>query len=76
MTLHTENEKGETQSFIVTTMNDETLTVDGNNPLCGRQVIFKLEILGVRDPNEEEIEAGGPVNEGPDIHEALTVPIQ
>ena len=75
-TLHTENEKGGQQSFIVTTMDDETLTVDGNNPLCGRKVIFKLEILGVRDPTEEEIEAGGPVNEGPDIHEALTVPIQ
>ena len=75
-TLHTENEKGETQSFIVTRLDDETLTVDGNNPLCGRQVMFKLEVLGVRDPTEEEIEAGGPVSEGPDIHEALTVPLQ
>ncbi|MBT8002603.1 MAG: peptidylprolyl isomerase [Rhodospirillales bacterium] len=75
-TLHTENEKGETQSFIVTRLDDETLTVDGNNPLCGRQVMFKLEVLGVRDPTEEEFEAGGPVSEGPDIHEALTVPLQ
>ncbi len=75
-TLHTENEKGETQSFIVTRIDDETLTVDGNNPLCGRQVLFNLEILGVRDATEEEIEAGGPIEEGPDIPEALTVPLQ
>lgn len=75
-TLYTENEKGETQSFIVTRMDDETLTVDGNNPLCGRQVIFNLEILGVRDATEEEFEAGGPINEGPDIPEALTMPLQ
>ncbi len=76
-TLHAENEKGETQSFIVTRIDDETLTVDGNNPLCGRKVIFNLEVLGVRDAIEEEIEAGGPVDAaGADIPEALTVPLQ
>lgn len=76
MTIHTENEKGEARSFIVTRMDDETLTVDGNNPLSGRKVIFKLEILGVRDATDEEIEAGGPIGVAPDIDEALTVPIQ
>jgi FKBP-type peptidyl-prolyl cis-trans isomerase SlyD len=33
-----ENDKGLTRSFIVTRMDRETLTVDGNNPLCGREV--------------------------------------
>ncbi|MBT7956883.1 MAG: peptidylprolyl isomerase [Rhodospirillaceae bacterium] len=75
-TLHAENEKGEQHSFIVTRIDDETLTVDGNNPLCGRKVNFMLEVLGVRDATEEEIEAGGPIGEGPDIPEALTVPLQ
>ena len=75
-TIHTENEKGEERRFIVTRMDDETLTVDGNNPLSGRNVIFKLEILGVRDATEEEIEAGGPIGVAPDIDEALTVPLQ
>jgi len=41
--------------------------IDGNNPLCGRAVIFKLEILLVRDATEEEIAAGGKVEAGPDI---------
>ncbi len=74
-TIFTENEKGESKSFIVTRIDDKTLTVDGNNPLCGRKVLFKLEILSVRDATEEEIEAGGPVGEKPDIDESLTIPI-
>jgi len=48
-------------------MDDQTLTVDGNNPLCGRDLIFKLEILTVRDATMEEIEAGTRVVNGPDI---------
>ena len=62
-----ENEKGEPKEFIVTRMDDKTLTVDGNNPLCGRDLIFKLEILTVRDATDEEIEAGTKVVDGPDI---------
>ena len=59
MTITMENEKGEPRNFIVTRIDDKTLTVDGNNPLCGRQVIFTLEILSVRDATEEEIALGG-----------------
>ena len=62
-----ENDKGEPREFIVTRLDDKTLTVDGNNPLCGRDLIFKLEILTVRDATEEEIEAGTKVVDGPDI---------
>ncbi len=25
------------------------VTLDGNHPLCGREVLFKLEVLSVRD---------------------------
>lgn len=60
-----ENDKGETMNFLVTRMDDKTLTIDGNNPLSGREVIFRLEILSVRDATPEEIEAGGSVDAGP-----------
>lgn len=56
-----ENNKGQTRSFIVTRVDEKTLTVDGNNPLCGREVLFRLEVLSVRDATEEEIGAGGAV---------------
>lgn len=67
MKILMENEKGEPREFIVTRMDNKTLTVDGNNPLCGRDLIFKLEILTVRDATVEEIEAGTRVVKGPDI---------
>lgn len=67
MTILMENENGDKKEFIVTRMDDKTLTVDGNNPLCGRDLIFKLEVLTVRDATDEEIEAGTKVIDGPDI---------
>lgn len=66
-----ENDKGQTRSFLVTRMDDETLTVDGNNPLCGREVVFTLEILGVRDATAEETRAGGAIMPGADIDPSL-----
>jgi FKBP-type peptidyl-prolyl cis-trans isomerase SlyD len=62
-----ENDQGNTKSFLVTRVDARTVTIDGNNPLCGREVIFKLDILLVRDASEEEIAAGGKVEAGPDI---------
>ena len=71
MTITMENEKGESRNFIVTRCDDQTLTVDGNNPLCGREVTFMLEVLSVRDATDEEIELGGPVGADPDLNEIL-----
>jgi len=66
-----ESEKGQTRSFIVTRMDDKSLTIDGNNPLCGREVIFALEILTVRDATDEETGAGGAIIAGADIDPSL-----
>ena len=70
-TITMENEKGEMKNFIVTRFDDKTLTVDGNNPLCGRAVTFVLEVLSIRDATEEEIEHGGAVDANPDLNEIL-----
>ena len=70
-TITMENDKGEMKSFIVTRFDDKTLTVDGNNPLCGREVSFVLEVLSIRDATEEEIELGGAVDANPDLNEIL-----
>ncbi len=71
MSILMENEQGQTKSFLVTRVDEKSVTIDGNNPLCGREVIFKLEILNVRDATEEEIEAGGPLDAEPDISEIV-----
>ena len=62
-----ENDKGQTKTFTVTRIAEDVIVIDGNNPLCGREVIFKLEILSVRDATEEEMEYGGTPERGPDI---------
>ena len=74
-TITMENDKGQPRNFIVTRIDDKTLTVDGNNPMCGRDVIFKLEILSVRDATDEEIEFGGAIVEEPEIEGTTKVPI-
>ncbi|MBT3347895.1 MAG: peptidylprolyl isomerase [Thiotrichales bacterium] len=75
MKIVMENDKGDPKEFIVTRIDDETLTVDGNNPLCGRDLLFTLEILSVREATVEELEAGTKIVEGPDIEYANAVPI-
>jgi FKBP-type peptidyl-prolyl cis-trans isomerase SlyD len=70
-----ENDRGQTRSFLVTHMDDETLTVDGNNPLCGREVVFTLEILTVRDATDAETRAGGTIDSGADIDPSLLRPV-
>ena len=70
-----ENDKGQTRSFLVTHLDDETLTVDGNNPLCGREVVFTLEILTVRDATEAETRAGGAIHASAAIDPSRLRPI-
>ena len=70
-----ENDSGQTRRFLVTRLDDETLTVDGNNPLCGREVVFRLEVLTVRDATGEEMKAGGAIEAAPDIEPSRLRPI-
>ena len=70
-----QNDKGEARSFLVTRMDGETLTVDGNNPLCGREVVFRLEILSVRDATVDEMKAGGAIGTAPDVDPSLMRPV-
>ncbi|HKK14123.1 MAG TPA: peptidylprolyl isomerase, partial [Gammaproteobacteria bacterium] len=67
--------QGQTRTFYVTRIAGDYITIDGNNPLSGREVIFKLEILTVRDATEEEIQFGGKIEEGPDTPGSKQVPI-
>jgi FKBP-type peptidyl-prolyl cis-trans isomerase SlyD len=76
MAILMESDSGQTKTFLVTRVDAKSVTIDGNNPLCGREVIFRLEILLVRDATDEEIEFGGKVEEGPDLKGVTQVSIQ
>ncbi|MFZ9298679.1 MAG: FKBP-type peptidyl-prolyl cis-trans isomerase [Hylemonella sp.] len=70
-----ENDKGQTRSFVVTWMDDEKLTVDGNNPLSGREVVFSLQILTVRDATDDETRVGESISAKVDVDPALMRPV-
>ena len=75
MSILMEGAQGQTRSFLVTRMDDETLTVDGNNPLCGREVVFTLKILTVREASDEEMKTGVAPGAAADIDPSLMRPV-
>ena len=62
-----ENDLGQTKSFMVTRIQGNMITIDGNNPLCGRHVVFKVDVVTVRDATDKDIaftaEPGGAPND-------------
>jgi FKBP-type peptidyl-prolyl cis-trans isomerase SlyD len=61
-----ENTLGQMKSFLVTKIEGDKITFDGNNPLCGREVIYQVKVLSVRDATAEEKECGGKVEANPE----------
>lgn len=61
------NDQGESRTFMVTAMENDILTLDGNFPLSGKRLTFHLKVVGVRQASEEEIKTGLPA-EAPKIH--------
>lgn len=57
-----QNDKGEDKEFLVTKIKNNKLTVDGNHPLAGKDIIFAIKVSTIRDANETEIKLGGPTN--------------
>ncbi len=43
---------------FVSKIGDKTVTIDMNHPLAGMTLIFDVEIIGLRDATEEELEHG------------------
>lgn len=41
--------------FTVKEITEEAVTVDGNHPLAGQALMFDVEVTGVRDATEEEL---------------------
>jgi FKBP-type peptidyl-prolyl cis-trans isomerases 2 len=56
-----QNDKGGTKDFIVSSIEDGKLTIDGNHPLAGKDIIFYVEILSIREATADEIIEGGKV---------------
>jgi len=52
------NDAGETKTFVVTKIEDDKLTLDGNHPLAGKTAKFSVKVVSIRDATPEEIRNG------------------
>ena len=53
-----ETPDGHTVAFGVVEVSEESLTIDGNHPMAGKNLMLTLEVLEVRDASEEELKVG------------------
>lgn len=64
-----ENERGESATFIVTKIENGKLTVDGNHPYAGKNVIYRLSVTEIREATPAEMASGYPDGQqAPSLH--------
>lgn len=63
-----QNEGGEVRTFVVTNIADGKLTLDGNHPFAGKDLIFNVKVTEIRDATEDEIREGRPGNGSSMVH--------
>lgn len=56
--LEGEAPDGSARPFVVTAVSADSVTVDGNHPLAGKDLRFLLEVLDIRDASRAELDAG------------------
>jgi len=58
MMLYGSGENGETVQVVVQSFDDDSVTIDYNHPLAGKDLMFSVEIVDIRDATEEELATG------------------
>ena len=53
-----QSEEGYRRPFVVTSVKDGMVEIDGNHPLAGETLFFKIEITDIREATEEELQHG------------------
>lgn len=56
--LQVRTEEGQTMAARIFKVTDESIVLDLNHPLAGKQLNFQVEITGLRAASEEELEHG------------------
>ncbi len=60
MTLYGQGEDGQTVQVMVKAFDDETCTIDYNHPLAGKDLMFTVNVMAVRDASQDEALSGIP----------------
>ncbi len=58
MTLYGQGENGETVQVTVKSFDNNQVVIDFNHPLAGKDLLFTVKIVGVRDATPEEAMTG------------------
>lgn len=60
LVFHGRTEDGRIETLMVTeVLEDEGMVlVDANHPLAGMELVFEIEVVGIREPTEEERQRG------------------
>ncbi len=66
--LQAQTPEGQIINMIVVDFDDNTVTVDMNHPLAGKDLVFDVEVVDVRDATLEEIKHGHVHEEGQHHH--------
>jgi len=70
MTLYGQGEDGGTVQVTVKEMKGETVVIDFNHPLAGKELMFSVAINNVRDASAEEAMTGVPAENKPSEDES------
>jgi FKBP-type peptidyl-prolyl cis-trans isomerase SlyD len=62
------NDQGDSRKFKVTRIEDGKLTVDGNHPMAGKAITFRIKVIDIRDATPEEIANGVEAMAMPVLH--------
>jgi FKBP-type peptidyl-prolyl cis-trans isomerase SlyD len=66
MSILMENDRGQTKTFIVTRIDDTSITIDGNNPLCGRLALpISLGAIYTTNSSYQPCATRAPLNRAP-----------
>jgi len=60
MTLYGQGEDGGTVQVIVKAINDDSVVIDFNHPLAGKDLMFTVTVQAIRDATAEEAMSGIP----------------
>jgi len=68
MQFHASAPDGQMQIVTIRDLDGDDVTVDGNHPLAGQRLNFKVKVVSIRDASQEEIAHGHIHGEGGHHH--------
>jgi len=68
MQFHASAPDGQMQIVTIRDLDGDDVTVDGNHPLAGQRLNFKVKVVNVREASEEEVAHGHVHGEGGHHH--------